>query len=233
VINGKSVLAIIPARGGSKGIPGKNTKLLGNKPLIGWTIEVAKKSKFIDRIIVSTDSIEIASIAKKYGAEFPFIRPSKLASDEASGTDVILHTLQWFEENDKKYDYFILLQPTSPFRKVNHINSALYTLINNQEAHTLVSVKIVDESPYWMKEIDERGFLKYYVSDAEQYPNRQDLPNIYIVNGAIYICKWEVFLQEKSFYKQNCLPYIMDTIASMDLDNMDDWNYAEYLKQYN
>jgi CMP-N-acetylneuraminic acid synthetase len=229
MINGKTVLAIIPARGNSKGISDKNIKLLSRKPLISWTIEEAKKSKYIDRIIVSTDSEEIAGIAKGCGVEIPFMRPSELALDEASGADVILHALHWFEKNDIKYDFFILLQPTSPFRKSEDIDKALNELIKNTEARSLASVKIVEESPYWMKNIDNKGFLKNFLSESKQYPNRQDLPKAYILNGAIYICNWDVFVEDKSFFKQNCLPYIMDQESSLDLDTPLDWKLSEVL----
>lgn len=229
MINGKTVLAIIPARGSSKGIPGKNIKLLGGKPLISWTIEAAKESKFIDRIIVSTDSKEIAGVAIECGAEIPFMRPFELASDEASGADVILHVLRWFEKNDINYDFFILLQPTSPFRKSEHIDEALDGLIKKPEAQALVSVKIAEESPYWMKEIDDKGFLKNLLSESKQYPNRQDLPRVYILNGAIYISKWDIFLEDKSFFKRKCLPYTMDGRSSLDLDTPLDWKFAEVM----
>lgn len=229
MIYGKTVLAIIPARGNSKGIPGKNIKLLGGKPLILWTIEAAKESKFIDRIIVSTDSEEIAGVAREYGAEVPFMRPSKLASDEASGADVILHALRWFEKNNINYNFFILLQPTSPLRNSEHIDRALDELIKKPEAQALVSVKIAEESPYWMKEIDGQGFLKNLLSETKQYPNRQDLPKVYILNGAIYISKWDIFLEDKSFFKRKCLPYIMDEKSSLDLDTPLDWKLAEVL----
>jgi CMP-N-acetylneuraminic acid synthetase len=230
MINAKTVLAIIPARGGSEEIPGKNIKLLGGKPLVSWTIEAAKKSKFIDKVIVSTDSEEIANIAKGCGAEIPFMRPSELATDTALVVDVILHILHWFEENDKKYDYFILLQPTSPFRTAMHIDQALDQVFRTPEAQSLVSVKIVNESPYSMKKINSKGFMGNFLSDYKQYSSRrQDKPKVFIVNGAIYICEWNVYLKDKSFYKRNCLPYIMDGKNSLDLDSLLDWKLAEML----
>jgi CMP-N,N'-diacetyllegionaminic acid synthase len=229
MINGKTVLAIVPARGGSKGIPGKNIKLLGEKPLISWTIEAAKESKSIDKVIVSTDSEEIANLAKDCGAEIPFMRPSELATDTALIVDTILHIQHWFEENDKKYDYFILLQPTSPFRTAMHIDQALDQVFRTSKAQSLVSVKIVDENPYSMRRINSNGFIENFMSDSKQYPRRQDKPKVYIVNGAIYICEWDIYLKDKNFYKRNCLPYIMEEKNSLDLDSLLDWKLAEVL----
>ena len=229
MINGKTILAIIPARGGSEEIPGKNVKLLGGKPLISWTIEAAKESKYTDKVIISTDSEEIADIAKGSEAEVPFMRPSELATGKALVVDAILHALRWFEEEDREYDYFILLQPTSPFRTAMHIDQALEQMIKSQEVQSLVSVKIVVENPYSMRRINSKGFIENFMSDSRQYSRRQDKPKVYLVNGAIYICEWGVYLKDKSFYKRNCLPYIMEEKSSLDLDTSLHWKLAEEL----
>ena len=140
MINGQSILAIIPARRGSKRLPGKNIKILGDKPLIAWTIEAAKNSQYIDHIIVSTDSDKIAKVAKNWGVAVPFERPSYLSTDEASSEDVIVHTLNWIEENEGiLFDYFILLQPTSPLRQTKDIDQAL-ELMEKKNASSVVSV---------------------------------------------------------------------------------------------
>ena len=125
MINGERLLALIGARGGSKGVPGKNIKLLGGKPLIAWTIEAALKSDYIDRLIVSSDSNDIINISRKFGADTPFIRPSELATDEAVQEDAILHAMEWTEKNDKPYKYLMVLQPTSPFRDTIEINNVI------------------------------------------------------------------------------------------------------------
>ena len=233
MINGKSVLAIIPARGGSKGIPRKNIKLLAGKPLISWTIKEAKKSIYIDKLIITTDSEEIAKIGKVEGADSPFLRPAELSRDNSTGTNVILHTLKWFDKKDVAYDYFIYIQPTSPFRNVIHIDEALNLIVSNDKSDSLVSVSIPSKHPYWMKKINKNGFLEDFTETDKLYNNRQELPDIFAVNGAIYISKWEIFIKEHSFFNRKCLPFIMDSHSSIDLDTMDDWKYAEYLKEYN
>ena len=229
MIKNKRILGIIPARGGSKGIPGKNTKLLGNKPLISWTIEEALKSDYLDNLIVSTDSHEIADIAIKYGTEVPFLRPKEYAQDDSTGVDVILHALSWLEKNAQPYHYFIYLQPTSPFRKVCHIEEAMEVFAVDSTTASVVSVCKPKYHPSWMKTIDDNGFMRDFCKPIELYPNRQSLPNVYVPNGAIYASRWDVFLNDGSFYKGNCRPYIMDEQDSLDLDTENDWQYAEFL----
>ena len=228
-----TILGIIPARGGSKGIPKKNIKILVDKPLITWTIHAAQKSQYIDKLIISTDSEEIAKMGSQLGAEIPFIRSSELAKDDSSGSDVIIHALDWFQCNRKTYDYFILLQPTSPFRKTEHIDKALEVIISKQDIDALVSIQKVDQHPYWMKKINKAGYLEKYNEESSAYTYRQSLPELYINNGAIYICKWDVFIDDRSLYKRNCYPFIMERKFSLDLDTMDDWKYAEYLLNNN
>ena len=230
MLNSKSITAIIPARGGSKGIPDKNIKIIGGKPLIAWTIETARRSKYIDRVITTTDSDKIAGICKEYNCEVPFMRPKHLANDSAKGTDVILHTLDWLKLKKIDYDYFILLQPTSPLRTTKHIDEAIEILISSENANSLVSVKKVNQHPFWMKRINNNGFVEEYQKDNEiNYHNRQELPDLYVNNGAIYISKCDYFLKNKSFYKNECLPYIMGEKESIDIDTLDDLYYAEYL----
>ena len=180
MINGKSVLAIIPARGGSKEIPGKNTKLFGDKPLIAWTIEEVKKSDYLDNIIVSTDSQQIADIAIHYELEVPFLRPIEYAQDKSDATDVILHTLNWFKKNSNTFDYFVYLQPTSPFRKANHIDESIKKLCNQNIATSIVSVCIVKEHPFWMKIIEKEGYLNQFTKSGGSISNRQQLSEIYL-----------------------------------------------------
>ena len=228
MINGKSVLAIIPARGGSKGIPRKNIKPLAGKPLIVWTIEEAKKSKYIDRIIVSTDLQEIASISAKYGAEVPFIRPEELADDETPSSDVIVHAIKWLGINqNQKFDILILLQPTSPLRNATQIDVAFENFISNPSNKCLVSVKEVEESPYWMKIINDDHYLKNFTLKQDNFTRRQDLPKIYILNGAIYIMRTVDFMSCESFDVDNTVPLLMDKKTSIDIDTEDDFVLAE------
>ncbi len=229
MIKGNTVLAIIPARAGSKGILNKNIKLLDGKPLIGWTIDEALKSNYLDNIMVTTDSNEIVEIANKYGAETPFIRPQEYSDDSATGNDVIIHTLKWFDEYGSKYDFFVYLQPTSPLRKSVHISEVLEMLVNDSLTTSVVSVCESKKHPFWMKKIDNDGYLEDFLKPIELYPNRQDLPKVFSPNGAIYASNWNVYLEDKSFYKKRCLPYVMDEKSSIDLDTINDWEYAEYL----
>lgn len=228
MINGKTVLAIIPARGGSKGIPRKNIKPLAGKPLIAWTIEEAKKSKYIDIIIVSTDSKEIADVSIKYGADIPFIRPKELAADETPSSEVILHATEWLRINqNQKFDILILLQPTSPLRNANQIDTALKNFMSNPSNKCLVSVKEAEDSPYWMKIIDDDHFLRNFIVHQNNYTRRQDLPKIYILNGAIYIMRTADFINYKSFDVDNTIPFLMDKITSIDIDSEEDFMLAE------
>lgn len=230
MIYDKKIVAIIPARGGSKGVPLKNIKLLGGKPLITWTICEASKSNYIDKIIVTTDSLEIAEICENVGAEVPFIRPKKLALDDTPSSDVILHSLDWLAKNEKiEYDLFILLQPTSPFRKSEQIDNALDLFILNHTKDCLISVREVDENPYWMKIIDDKYFLKNFIKQNNNHTRRQDLPKIYITNGAIYIMNISDFLLHGSFNTDKTMPFIMDQESSIDIDTEIDFKLAELI----
>ncbi|MCK4825372.1 acylneuraminate cytidylyltransferase family protein, partial [bacterium] len=189
-MNNKTILALIPARGGSKGIPKKNIKPLLGKPLIAWTIEQAKKSKYFDIIIVSTDSEEIAKISEKYGAEVPFLRPKQLARDSSPTIDAIMHALNWFEERGEYFDIVVLLEPTSPLRKENDLDNAIELFIKNiDKADSLVSVGEVHlENPYIMKKI-EHGYAKSFMEIDEDMYQRQQLPKVYFPYGVVYLSK--------------------------------------------
>lgn len=225
--NKKKILAIIPARGGSKGILRKNIKLLNNKPLIAYTIEEALKSKYIDEVIVSTEDKEIAEISKKFGASIPFLRPKELSEDNTPGIDPILHSINWFKENGKKYDYVMCLQCTSPFRKVEQIDEAIENLIDNN-GDSIVSICESEVNPYWMKKI-ENNKIKDFLEQISFCARRQDLPKVYRLNGAIYLARTEILLKNKNWYTDNTLPYIMDNLTSIDIDNILDFKFAEFL----
>ncbi len=225
-----NMLAIIPARGGSKGLPRKNIRVLAGKPLIAWTIEAAQKSKFIDRIIVSTDDEEIAEVSQNYGAETPFLRPQELATDEAKSDDVILHTLEWIEVNEKtQYESFILLQPTSPLRTHKHIDEAIKKFYDDDNSEALVSVKVPKDNPYWMKKVNSNGYLTNFMNRSTIPTRRQELPEVYSLNGAIYIASWEFFKNHKNFYAGNCQFYKMDKLFSVDVDDELDFLIVEIL----
>tara|TARA_Y100001968_G_scaffold330935_1_gene384079 strand:- start:2427 stop:3107 length:681 start_codon:yes stop_codon:yes gene_type:complete len=215
-------LGLITARGGSKGIPKKNIKTLFGKPLIEWTINAAKKSKIIDRIIVSTDDEEIAEISYSCGAEIPFLRPEELSNDKASSIDTVLHCLNNIEEVE---DVF-LLQPTSPFRNSIDIDK-IYELRQTTHAETSVSVSLASTHPEWMYVIHNRK-MKNYTKKTKTL-RRQDLEEVYQLNGAIYLASKQHLVSKKSFIDENTVPYIMPKERSLDIDTMLDWDIAELM----
>ena len=218
----KTFLAIIPARGGSKRLPRKNILDLCGKPLIAYTIEAALKSKYIDKVIVSSDDDEILNISLNFGAE-TIKRPVELASDTATTFDAIKHTIDNFE----KYDYIVLLQPTSPLRNENHIDEAI-ELLEEKQADAIVSVCEMDHSPLWSNTLPEDGNMRGFLREEILNKRSQDLEKYYRLNGAIYICKTDKLLENKSFFlKDNIFAYIMDRKSSIDIDEEIDFLFAQ------
>ena len=228
MINEKDILAIIPARGGSKGVPRKNIKDLCGKPLIQYTIEAAKKSKYIDRIIVSSDDSEILNTVKNVGIDVPFIRPNEISKDDTPSMDVIMHCLEWLRRNENYIPkYICLLQCTSPFRDEKHIDEAIEKMIS-ENGSSIVSVCESEVSPYWMKKI-ENGKLIDFINNNEAYSRRQELPKVYQLNGAIYISEINNLLENKKWYTDNTLGYVMDSASSLDIDTSMDFKIAEVI----
>jgi len=229
---GKNILGLIPARGGSKGLPRKNIIPLLGKPLIAWTIEQALASKYLDKVVVSTDDEEITKISKKYGAEVPFMRPKELAKDNTKGIDVVLHAINWLKENDKRkqYNLIMLLQPTSPLRKSEDIDKAI-ELLFLKEAKAIVSVCEVDHHPLWSNTLPEGGCMKNFIKQEIINKNRQELPIFYRLNGAIYLAYCNYIKQRKSFMGKETFAYIMPKSRSVDIDNEIDFKLAEILKK--
>ena len=224
----KTFLAIIPARGGSKRLPRKNLLDLCGKPLIAWSIEAALKSKYISKVIVSSDEEEILNIAKEYKADF-IKRPDELASDTATTFDALKHTL----ENVEKYDYVVLLQPTSPLRTEKHIDEAI-ELLKEKNADAIISVCEVEHSPLWSNTLDENLDMSNFLRDEVLNKRSQDLPKYYRLNGAIYICKTDKLLENKGFFlKENIYAYKMNKKHSVDIDEEIDFIIAEKLMQHN
>jgi len=220
------MLAIIPARSGSKGLPGKNLKELNGKPLISYAIDQAKKSKLIDKIVVSTDDVDIANVAVNYGAECPFLRPAHLASDDSLVNDTFIYTLDKLK-NDFNYDVseFIVLQPTTPLRKVGDIDSAI-ELFKQKDADSVVSYVLESHPIYWHKFLDEN--MCFDDIFEQKLANRQEYPKSYYPNGAIYIFKKKLILENK-WYSDKSFAYLMPRSRSVDIDTLDDFSYAEYL----
>lgn len=225
------VLYIVTARGGSKGVPRKNIRMVGGLPLIAYKIIAAKKSMAEKRIIVSTDDEEIARIAKQYGAEVPFMRPDFLATDSASSMDVIEHAMNWVEErDDDKFDYVCMLEPSSPFATYQDLDNA-FQLLQETNADTLLGMEEVDVNSIFINELDEQGGLSHFynVICNMKSVRRQDQKKEYTMNGCMYIAKWDYFKKNKLFHSMNSVPYIMPREKSIEIDTMIDYEFACFL----
>ncbi|MFQ5866770.1 MAG: cytidylyltransferase domain-containing protein [bacterium] len=222
------ILGIIPARSNSKGIANKNIKKLNNKPLIAYTIKVALKAKKLTRLVVSTNSEEIANIARTYGAEVPFLRPTELAQDDTPMLPVLQHAVK-FLENSENYrtDIIVALQPTSPLRKSSHIDEALEKIINS-DADSIVSLCEAEHSPYWMRKIENDRVVSF-IEGSEKYVRRQDLPKVYRLNGAIYVTRYEVLMKENKTSGNDTRAIIMSPEDSIDIDTELDFKLAELI----
>ena len=221
------IVALIPARGGSKRLPGKNIKDFCGKPLIAWTIEAALNSKYIDTIVVSTDCPKIAEISKQYGANIPFIRPEAISKDDTEIPDVIDHYL---ENTKERYTHILLLQPTCPLRRTSDIDNSVELLIN-KNALAIYSVCEVDHSPLWTNTLPDdlsfNSFLKPEIAGVRS----QDLPKYYRLNGAIYLVELQAFKSKKSLFKhKDSFAYIMQRDESIDIDTELDFKFAELIK---
>ncbi len=220
------MIAIIPARGGSKGLPGKNTKNLLGKPLISYTIEAAKKAKSITEIIISTDSQEIAEIAVKYGAKCPFLRPAYLATDEALSVDNYIHLISKLCENrNTEIGEFIVLQPTSPLRSYQDIDNAI-KMFREKNADSVISYTKEKHPITWHKYLNSQNeFIDIFNDDLK---NRQDYRCSYYPNGAIYVFKTQI-INKNIYYTDKSYAYLMSSRDSIDIDTIDDFNYAEFI----
>ena len=221
-------LVVIPARGGSKGIPRKNIKKLNGKPLIQYTIDAAKAILPLENIYVSTDDFEIKQIVETLGVVVPFLRPQELATDSAGTHEVLLHALKHYEIKGFEADTLILLQATSPFRTAEHIKQAIELFNNNEGCEMVVSVKETSSNPYYVHfEQSKEGYLKKLLEP--KFLTRQDCPTVYELNGAIYIIKTEVLKEKKMNEFTKIIKYQMDDASSHDIDTMFDWQFAEFI----
>lgn len=221
----KTFLGIIPARGGSKRLPRKNLLNLCGKPLIAWTIEAGKKSRYIDEIIVTSDDDEILGISKQFGSNI-IKRPKELASDTALTFDAVKHVLDSISES---YDYVILLQPTSPLRNEKHIDEAIeFLFVKNADA--VISVCETEHCPLWCNTLPDNKSMEGFLKEEIKNKRSQDLPKYYRLNGAIYICNIDKLLKAKSFFlEKNIFAYIMDKKSSIDIDEEIDFILAQAL----
>lgn len=227
----REILGVIPSRGGSKGVPGKNIRPLAGKPLIGWTIEAAQQSAHLSRFLVSTDDTAIATIARQFGADVPFMRPAEYAQDHSPDGQVYRHALDWLATHEGYTpDLVVWLRPTTPLRTAVHIDQAIDTLLADS-ADCLRSVCRVEHHPYWMY-ITENTRLKPFVAGIDamrDYPNRQSLPPAYRLNGAVDISRPAQVLASGLLYSGTMAAYIMPPDVSMDIDTEHDFALAERL----
>jgi N-acylneuraminate cytidylyltransferase len=217
-MKGNKTLAVITARGGSKGLPRKNVLLAGGKPLVAWTVEAAISAECVSRVVLSSDDEEIMGAAMAAGCDVPFSRPSNLASDTASSIDVLLHALDQLPG----FEYVVLLQPTSPLRTAEDVDAA-FELMLDRGAPSCVSVCEADQSPYWMYKVEAGDKLQRILSEVDVATRRQDLPPIYVLNGAIYIAQIDWLRANKSFIGGETVAFLMPKERSLDIDTAQDF----------
>ncbi len=226
----QKIIAIIPARGGSKGVPGKNIKVLAGYPLIAYSIISCRLSKQIDRVIISTDSNEIAITSAKYGAEIPFLRPSEISQDHSTDLEFVLHAFNWLKNYESEEpDYFVHIRPTTPLREPTQIDRAIDTIIENPASSGLRSVHEITESPYKMFGIENGYLAGLYPDDPRpEYYNlpRQSFPPVYKPNGYVDIIKRETVYSGSSLHGSKMLAFITPT--TMEVDSADEFQYLEY-----
>jgi len=222
LIDGLKILALVPARGGSKGIPGKNIVSVGGKPLIAWSIEAAQAVATVDRLVVSTDDEAIAAVAKEYDCEVPFMRPAELAADGTPGIDVVLHALDTLAG----FDIVVLLQPTSPFRTSAQIAEAIQLLVD-KDAPSVVSVAQSSKPPEWLYYKDDNDQLEPMLKTGEDLLRRQDSRPVFYLNGAIYVARVGWLRQQRSFLGDGTIAYVMPAENSMDIDEPWDLRLAQ------
>lgn len=222
-----ATLFLIPARGGSKGVPGKNIKLLNGKPLICYSIDMARKFVPDDLICVSTDDEAIVKTVENYGLNVPFVRPAELATDTSGSYEVILHAIDFYKKKNIDIDRLVLFQPTSPFRQVEHVKEALAKYEESLDA--VISVKLTHSNPYQlMYALNKDGFIEKLMGPSH-YERRQDLPEVYELNGAIYILNVNSILKNKISEFKRIRHYEMPELNSVDIDTPLDWAWAEFL----
>ena len=230
MINEKIILGLICARGGSKGVPKKNIKLLGGKPLICWSIEVARQCSYIDRIVVSTDDPDIAAIAKEHGAEVPFIRPAQLAEDDSPEWLVWQHAIRKLEEIENfTSDYLTVLPPTSPFRSIEDVNKSI-ELIDEENIDIVISVTHSNRNPYFnMVEVGDDGLAYLSKKPEQQVFRRQDAPRVFDMTTVLYTAKTDFVLKASGVFYGRVKALEIPEIRALDIDTAMDFKFAEFL----
>ena len=228
----KKILAIILARKGSKGIKNKNLKILKNKKLVYWPIKAARNSKYVDKIIVSTDCKIIRKIALDYGAEAPFLRPKKYAQDNSPSYDGVKHCVKYLRNQKLSFNFFVLLEPTSPLTTSQDLDNAFLKFFKSKKAMSLVSVSKVEAShPVFLSKISKKGFLKPLFVKKFKFIRRQDLKKTYFFDGSLYISNIDFYLKRRTFNHEKTIPYIMPKWKSLEIDQISDLICARALKE--
>jgi CMP-N,N'-diacetyllegionaminic acid synthase len=228
-IGNARVLGLITARGGSKGLPGKNIRLLCGKPLIEWSISAAKAASCVDRIVVSTDDAAIADVARRAGAEVPFERPSELATDSASSVDVVIHAIDTLAKTDLAFDIVVLLEPTSPLRDSFDIDEAVQRLIQTGAGAVVSVCRAVSTHPAFMFSLDEKGRLRPYLEGNPTGLRRQDIDPIFFLDGTLYASRIDVLKTKRSFYHEDTVAFEVPKWKSLEIDDSDDFIMVEAL----
>lgn len=228
------ILGLIPARGGSKGVPGKNIKLLNGKPLLQFTTEIALESQYLTEVVLSSDDNQIITVAKKLGVQVPFTRPSVLAEDQTPTIDVVIHALEWYGKQTIFFDAVCLLQVTSPFRTVEFLDKAISKFIDSG-CDSLVTVQKVphEYNPHWVFEVNPEGNLKIATGEEKIISRRQELPDAYHRDGNIYIMKTEVLLQQHSLYGKSISFIESPPELYVNIDTSADWEKTELMIKNN
>jgi CMP-N-acetylneuraminic acid synthetase len=224
-------LAIITARGGSKGLPGKNIRKLLGKPLIGWTVEAAKAARHVDKVVVSSDSEEILEVARQFGADTPLVRPAELAGDLAQQEDAVLHAMDQVEESDGKYDRVMLLAPANPLRDAQEIDAVAEAFMAHSRAEAMMTVIPCEHSPLQANVLPEDGSLKDFIPADIRWKNRQELPRYYRISGSVCLSQWDHFREHRSFMTPLTYAYVTSPRRGLDIDTLSDFLLAEaYLR---
>ena len=233
MLDGKRILAVVPARGGSKGLPGKNIRPLQGKPLICWTLDSARRSLYIDKVFVSTDSAEIADVCNNYGVDVPALRPLALAQDSTPSVDVMLYTLDLLEKQGEKYDYLLLLEPTSPLRDNGDLDNIIKLATAHPEADGVISVgQVHTEHPLIIKKIEQTGYLCPYIEKKNKIFQRQQEDEALFPYGVGYLVKVDRFRQRKTIYMDCMLPYYIERWQNYEIDDIYDFVCIEAILKW-
>jgi CMP-N-acetylneuraminic acid synthetase len=222
------VLGLVPARGGSKGVPRKNVRLLAGKPLLQWTAEAALAATRLDRVVLSTDDEEIADVGRRCGLDVPFLRPAELARDDTPTLPVVRHALSWVEERGSRYDAVCLLQPTSPFRSARDIDACIELLEESTADAVVTTLRVPSEyNPHWVYLRQGDGLLRLATGESQPIARRQLLPPAFHRDGSIYVTRRSAIVDGDSLYGARVVGYELDASRSVNIDDLDDWRRAE------